>query len=47
MTGTGSGLSIVKKIISLHGGTCGAESSQDMGSVFWFPLKFQICKKPG
>ena len=47
IAGTGLGLSIVKKIIYLHGGTCGAESSQDKGSVFWFQLKFHICKKTG
>lgn len=39
ITGSGLGLSIVKKIIDLHGGTCGTKSSQDKGSVFWFQLK--------
>ena len=39
ITGSGLGLSIVKKIIDLHGGTCGTKSSHDTGSVFWFQLK--------
>lgn len=36
--GTGLGLSIVKHIIELHGGSVGAESTEDKGSKFYFVL---------
>ncbi|MDD2702557.1 MAG: ATP-binding protein [Candidatus Omnitrophica bacterium] len=36
--GTGLGLSIVKHIIELHGGRAGVESSEGLGSRFWFIL---------
>jgi len=36
--GTGLGLSIVKHIIELHGGSAGVESTEGMGSKFWFIL---------
>jgi two-component system phosphate regulon sensor histidine kinase PhoR len=36
--GTGLGLSIVKHIIELHGGRAGVESSEGLGSQFWFIL---------
>jgi len=36
--GSGLGLSIVKKIIALHGGSCGVRSSLGRGSTFWFEL---------
>ncbi len=36
--GTGLGLSIVKHIIDLHGGTAGVESTEGLGSQFWFIL---------
>ncbi len=36
--GTGLGLSIVKHIIELHGGNVGVESTEGLGSRFWFIL---------
>jgi two-component system phosphate regulon sensor histidine kinase PhoR len=36
--GTGLGLSIVKHIVELHGGRAGVESSEGLGSQFWFIL---------
>ncbi|MDP3142990.1 MAG: ATP-binding protein [Candidatus Omnitrophota bacterium] len=36
--GTGLGLSIVKHIIESHGGQAGVESTEGIGSTFWFIL---------
>jgi two-component system phosphate regulon sensor histidine kinase PhoR len=36
--GTGLGLSIVKHIVELHGGSVGVESTEDLGSKFFFIL---------
>jgi signal transduction histidine kinase len=38
VTGSGLGLSIVKKIIDTHGGTYGAASEAGKGSTFWFEI---------
>ncbi|NMA82288.1 MAG: HAMP domain-containing histidine kinase [Epulopiscium sp.] len=39
IVGNGLGLSIVRKILDLHGGDYGVESVQGQGSTFWFILK--------
>ena len=38
VAGSGLGLSIVKKIIDIHGGTYGVSSETGKGSTFWFEI---------
>ncbi|MGB3494460.1 MAG: ATP-binding protein, partial [Elainellaceae cyanobacterium] len=45
--GTGLGLTICRKIISLMGGTIGLESNLDKGSVFWFTVPLESIRAHG
>lgn len=41
ITGSGLGLSIVKKIIDMHDGKYGVTSEEGQGSTFWFEIKME------
>ncbi|HKU51914.1 MAG TPA: ATP-binding protein, partial [Nitrospira sp.] len=45
--GTGLGLAIVKRIIELHGGTVGVQSTLGRGSVFWITLPVLVEHQAG
>lgn len=35
---SGVGLSIIRRLVEMHGGRVGAQSTPDVGSIFWFEL---------
>ena len=44
--GTGIGLSIVKAVLQIHNAPYGVESTERVGSVFWFELPVSAPPKP-
>ena len=43
--GSGLGLSICKKLVTMMGGTIGVKSTEKIGSTFWFSIPMEITKK--
>ena len=44
--GTGLGLTLCEKLVSLHGGRIGVESREGHGALFWFEIPLQAAQVP-